>query len=98
MKKYGVLTPDPEAIALEGVSYSFGRYMNYHPDYHPNHREPFSRDDLEYLCAYYEFDDIRTIAFALGRTERTCITRYARLNKLGLVDHYRNSYKQKLEV
>lgn len=98
MGKRGILSPDPEAIALDGVSYSFGRYMDYHPNYHPNHGKPFSREDLEYLCTYYDFDDIRTLAFALGRTERTCICRYGRLKKLGLLDYYRNAYKRKWEA
>ncbi len=71
---------------------SFGR-MVYHPDFHENHRKPFLEEELEYLCKYWEVDDLRNIAYALGRTEHTLSTRVSGLKKQGLYEHYKNLNK-----
>ncbi|BDE46801.1 hypothetical protein WHT_c26110 [Bacillus cereus] len=43
--------------------------MKYHPDYHPNHKKPYSTKGLAYIYKYYGFGKVKEIALALGRTE-----------------------------
>ncbi|MGF7049128.1 hypothetical protein J2T13_003636 [Paenibacillus sp. DS2015] len=88
----------PGSDAIDGIEYDGFKRMKFHPDFHFNHGKPFTMDDLEYLCTFYEIDDIRTLAFALGKTEHVCRTKYAILKKAGLVEYYRNRYKRRLEV
>lgn len=67
----------------------YGR-MQYHPDFHHNHKKRFTVSELEYLCKFYEVDHIRTLAFALGKTEYTCFAKVNELKKSGQYDHYKN--------
>lgn len=92
------LRPHPESDAIDGIEYDRHYRMKYHPDFHFSHGKPFSRDDLEYLSMFYEVDDARTMAFALGKTEHVCRVKYASLKKAGLLEYYRNSYKKRLEA
>lgn len=63
--------------------------MRYDPEFHPNHRKPFTEDDLEYMCKYNEVDVRQTLAFALGRTEHTIRTKIIELKRSGLYDYYK---------
>lgn len=67
--------------------------MNYHPEFHENHGKPFSQEELEYLCKYWESDDKDLIALALGRTEKTLHKKVRQLRQLGLYDYYKNRNK-----
>lgn len=83
-----------EAIQQQEVySYNEAGRMNYHPDFHPNQGKPFTAEDLEYLCKYYEVDHIQTMAFALGRTEASLIVKVGTLKRQGLYDYYKNRNK-----
>lgn len=64
--------------------------MAYHPDYHFSHGLPFTESDLEYICKYYESDETRNIAFAIGKTEHTIRTKINHLKKNNLYDYYKN--------
>lgn len=68
----------------------YGRMM-YHPDFHPNHKKPFTEEEMEYICKFYDIDGPRAISFALGRTEKTIMTKINTLKKSGLYEKYRNS-------
>lgn len=92
------LCPHPESDAIDGIEYDGFHRMRYHPEFHFNHGKPFSKDDLEYLCVFYEIDNIRTLAFALGKTEHVCRVKYMALKKAGRVEYYHNRYKRRLEV
>ncbi|MBU5673220.1 DNA-entry nuclease [Paenibacillus sp. MSJ-6] len=92
----GDLRPHPESDAADGIEYDRHYRMKYHPQFHFSHGQPFSDDDLEYLCMFYEIDDARTMAFALGKTEHVCRVKYSTLKNRGLVEYYQNRYKQKL--
>ncbi len=70
----------------------FGR-MNYHPDFHFNHCKTMSEEELEYLCKFWEFDNCRTVAFALGRTEHSLDSTVNKLKKSGLYEYYKNLNK-----
>ncbi|MGG3884306.1 DNA-entry nuclease [Brevibacillus panacihumi] len=76
-------------ICEDGLSYdSMGR-IQYHPDFHFNHRKPFTQEELAYLCKFYEVDDSRTMAFALGKTEATIMAKVSDLKKQGLFEYFR---------
>lgn len=97
MRAKGDLMPHPESDAIDGIEYDPNYRMKYHPDFHFSHRQPFTDDDLEYLCMFFEFDNTRSLAFALGKTEHVCRIKYYKLKKDGLVDYYRKRYKRKIE-
>ena len=79
----------------EQITYSSGR-LQYHPNLHPNRGKPFTEEELEYLCAFYEYDGYNSIALALGRTAQTVKNKYNHLKRRGLVQKYKNQYWQKV--
>jgi DNA-binding MarR family transcriptional regulator len=82
-------------VCEEGLRYdSMGRIL-YHPEFHPNHRKPFTAEELEYLCRFYEVDDSRTMAFALGRTESTVLAKVSELKKRGLYEYYKKRWDER---
>lgn len=75
------------------ISYDkFGR-MQYHPEFHFSHGKQFTESDLEYICKFYEVDNIQCLAFAIGKTEHTIRTKVVELRKRGLYEHYKNLNK-----
>lgn len=74
----------------ECYEYDSNGRMCFNPDFHENHGKPFTLEDLEYLCKFWEHDDVRTIAFALGRTEATLFNMVKQLRQRGLFDFYKN--------
>lgn len=94
----GAFVPIPEDDARDGITYDSCGKMKYHPDFHFSHGEPYSQEDLEYLCTFFGIDDTRSLSYAIGKTEGTCRKKYKELWESGKVDFYRNSYKQKLEA
>jgi len=93
----GDLQPHPEHDAIDGITYDRWGRMNPHPDFHENHKKPFTNDDLEYLCMFYETDNKRSLAFALGKTEHVLRAKYSKLKSQGLVQYYRDRYLRKLK-
>lgn len=82
-------------ISEDGLTYdSMGR-IQYHPDFHFSHRKPFTEEELEYLCRFYEVDDSRTMAFALGRTEATVVAKVSELKKRGLFEYYKKCWNKR---
>lgn len=73
----------------QGIVYDRNGRMLYNQDFHDRQGHPFTLEELAYLCKYYEFDPLRTIAFALGRTESTLKRQESYLKKRGLYDHYK---------
>ncbi|QDX91118.1 DNA-entry nuclease (plasmid) [Brevibacillus laterosporus] len=71
--------------------------MQFHPDFHSNQGKPYTTEELEYLCRFYEHDHTRTIAFALGRTESTLRKKVDRLRQDGMFEYYERSWNRKLE-
>jgi hypothetical protein len=81
---------NPEEDIVDGITYdSLGR-MQYHPDFHPNHGKPFKLDEIIYICKYHQTDDIRSLSFAVGRTEHTVASKITSLRKDGLYWKYRS--------
>lgn len=67
--------------------------MKYHPEAHPKHRTPYTIQELAYLCKHYRRGWVQTLAFDLGRTERSIRQRVNQLRKEGLFDYFK-----KLEI
>ncbi|HZG81586.1 MAG TPA: DNA-entry nuclease [Brevibacillus sp.] len=86
------------AVVDDGISYDNHDRMQYHPDFHFNHGAPFTEEELEYLCRFYETDTARSLSFALGRTERTLQTKVYQLKKSGkyqaYIDRWNSRYDQ----
>lgn len=77
----------------QGIEYdSFGR-MKYNPEFHPNNKKQMYESDYEYLCRFYEVDDIKTLSMAMGRSETSLYQRVSYLKKIGLYEHYKNLRK-----
>ncbi|MCZ8514755.1 hypothetical protein O9H85_20465 [Paenibacillus filicis] len=68
-RKSRTLTEDD---ILDGIEYDQSGGIKYHPVFHPKHGIPFTDEEMEYLCFFWDYDDARTLAFALGKTEQAC--------------------------
>ncbi len=62
----------------------YGR-MNYHPDFHFNHKKFWSTQDQKFLIEMYERIGPDQVALSLGRTINVVMTRARRLRKKGLM-------------
>lgn len=80
------------------VEYDSHGRMRYHPEYHTSHGTRMTEEELMYLCRFWEYDNRRDIAFALGRTEHTLATKVCYLRKIGKFESYKNKYNELLEV
>ena len=80
---------------MEQVEISYDRHgrMQYHPEFHFSHGKSFTESDLEYICKFYDFDNTRNLAFAIGKTEHAIRTKVAELRTNGLFDYYKNLNK-----
>lgn len=88
-------TPSEDDVK-DGITYDKLGRMQYHPDFHPNHGKPFTDEDKEYLCMFYETDNVRSLSFALGKTEHTLRVKYNDLKQKGKIQFYKNRYLKKL--
>ena len=84
-------------MTTQAVAVTYDRHnrMQYHPDFHFAHREPFTDEELEYLCKYYEIDHTRTLAFALGKTETTLRSKVNNLKKIGMYEVYKQRWDKR---
>ena len=67
--------------------------MQYHPEFHTKHGEPYSESEKEYLCKYFEADGAKSIQFALDRTEISVAHKVGDLRRQGLFEYYKNLNK-----
>ncbi|BBI32459.1 DNA-entry nuclease [Cohnella abietis] len=74
---------------MDGITFDKLGRMNYHPDFHTNHKSRMSLDEIIYMCKYYEIDGPRTISFAIGRTEHTVMSKVYLLRKAGNFEKYK---------
>ncbi|RSL32639.1 DNA-entry nuclease [Salibacterium salarium] len=77
-------------MATESLRFDRYNRMSYHPDYHHNFQKPYCVEDLEYLCKFWEHDDWRSMAFALGRPEASLSNKVNELRKNGMYEVYKN--------
>lgn len=78
---------------MQEITYDKRGRMRYHPDYHPNMGKPWTQSDIEYLCKYFEVDDINALSFALGRTADSISVKVTRLQQQGKYEYYKNLNK-----
>lgn len=77
----------------EEIQYDPQGRMLYHPDFHEKSGKPFTEEELEYLCKFYETDGRQMMSFALGRTEAAIGEKFNKLKKQGRFDYYKNLNK-----
>ncbi|MEK5149118.1 MULTISPECIES: DNA-entry nuclease [unclassified Psychrobacillus] len=75
---------------LENIEFtaSNGR-MKYHPGVHENHRNRFTEEELSYMCSIWECTKKEDIAFVLGRTHGTVLTKVNMLKESGEFEYYK---------
>lgn len=76
---------------IQNEQYEFDQVgrMKFHPDFHPNTGKRFSEEEYEYLCKFACFDGLRSVAFALGRTEVSIQNQLQILMKQGKFGYYK---------
>ncbi|NKQ20638.1 DNA-entry nuclease [Brevibacillus laterosporus] len=79
------------------ITFDSLKRMKFHPSFHLNQGKTYTTEELEYLCRFYEFDHMRTIAFALGRTEATVASKVDLLRQEGMFEYYKRSWNRKFE-
>lgn len=70
-------------MSARPITYDRHGRMQYHPDYHPNHKKDWMASDEQYLIENYAGLGPETIAAALGRTIGVIMTRAYTLRKEG---------------
>lgn len=76
-------------IDEDGITYDKLDRMNYHPDFHPNHGKHFSLSERIYVCKFHGIDDLRSLSFAIGKTEHAIATQISSLRQAGLYEKYK---------
>jgi hypothetical protein len=66
----------------------YGRMLA-HPDYHPNNRKAYTEEELEYLCKFCDYDDLRSMSYALGKPEMGIAMQIKKLKKEGKFEYYK---------
>lgn len=79
-----------EEAALDGISFDKQGRMQYHPDFHPNQGKRLTLDELIYICKFHSVDDIRTLSYAVGKTEHSVASIVTRLRRDGSFEKYRS--------
>ena len=79
------------------VQYDAQGRMKYHPDYHPNHKKPYSTKGLAYIYKYYGFGKVKEIALALGRTE-LMIRLTSKYSPEGMFENYKTKCIQRYKL
>lgn len=72
------------------MEYDLCNRIKYDPEFHENHKKPFEKDDLIYICSQYGASSCRDIAFAVGKTENAIYQIVSVLRKNGEFDYYRS--------
>lgn len=67
--------------------------MKAHPFYHSNQGKPWTREDLFYLCRFWDYATMTEMSYALGRTETSCASKVCLLKKTGHFNRYKNSWE-----
>lgn len=77
----------------EGLRFDKQGRLLYHPDFHPNNGKRWAEEELEYLCKFCHFDDMRSLSFALGRPETGVATQINKLRREGKFGYYKRLNK-----
>ncbi|TCO69533.1 DNA-entry nuclease [Marinisporobacter balticus] len=77
----------------ENIEFDCCRRMKYNPIFHEKHGKTLTDEELEYLCKFWEFDELSTMSMALGKTESTLAAKVHQLRKSGRFEYYKNRGK-----
>lgn len=83
---------------IDGFKFSNNHIMLYDERIHHNQGKRWTNEELEYICTFAEYDGLRSLSFAIGRTEKTIASKLSDLRKAGLLDYYRKEYMNRLEA
>lgn len=64
-----------------------------HPYFHPNQGKKWAREDLFYLCRYWDYASMTEMSYALGRTETSCASQVCFLKKNGHFYRYQKLWE-----
>ncbi|MEK3977289.1 DNA-entry nuclease [Psychrobacillus sp. FSL K6-2684] len=79
-----------ETYIANGLEYTLSNYrMRYNPDIHENHREPFSEEELAYICSIWDINKKDSIAMVLGRTHGTVLKKVNDLRESQQFEYYK---------
>jgi hypothetical protein len=70
--------------------------IKYNPEFHENYKQPWTAEDLEYMCAVWDGMKKADIAMALSRTHGAVLEKAHYLRKVGLFNGYRKRGRKKL--
>lgn len=83
-----------EIITIDGLEYTkSNKRMRYNPEFHEKHGQPWSIEELIYLCGMYRRGTGNQVSMALGRTLSTCMSKVYYLRKLGLFESYKSRFQ-----
>lgn len=74
---------------MSEVKFDRCRRMVYHPEYHFNHKEPFTTQEVAYMCTMHGKMNLQDLGYALGRTPAAIAQRISQLKRKGLFERYR---------
>ena len=86
-----MMTNKAELYELDGIKYrKSNRRMIYNQEFHDNHKEKWSKEELVYIAQMRPATQWSSIAMALGRTQDSCMQMYYKIKKLGRLNYYKN--------
>lgn len=85
------------SIPSEGIEYDEDGRLKYHPDFHTEQGKQFTTMEIAYLCKFLDTDDLKSLSFALGRTEQVLYNMIATIKKNNLFDHFVQTWDRAYE-
>lgn len=79
----------------DGLVYDSSGRVQYNKEYHFSQGNTWTLEELEYLCMYINYDEARTLSFALGKTEGVIREKYRTLKNRGDDEFYKKAFKKR---
>jgi hypothetical protein len=70
---------------MNAIQYDSHGRMKYDPEFHTNHKKPWTTHDQKYLIEFYNGANSNDISMALGRTVGTILDKVCTLRKQKLM-------------
>jgi len=75
---------------MDEVVYDRKGRMMYNPKYHPNQGKLYTIDEMIYLSKYSDIDGLKSMSYALGKTETSISNKITLMKVSGQYDFYRS--------
>jgi hypothetical protein len=85
------------ASGVERMKWVYKYRKPYDPELHTKHYQPWSEEDLTYLCSQYDTMRKADLAIALGRTHATILHKVQMLRETGLFEKYKQIEEEELD-